>query len=102
MFGDMEEKQKEMQQKLSTIFLEGVAEGGAVKVTVTAAREVTNISIDKDKVDTSDLEQLEDLIMVATNRALSAAADKEAEEAQNLLKNMLPPGMGGLGNLFGG
>jgi len=97
----MEEKQKEMQEKLSAITLEGVAEGGAVRVTVTASREITNISIDKDKVDTSDLEQLEDLIMVAANRALSAAADKEAEEAQNMLKNMLPPGMGGLGNLFG-
>lgn len=101
MFGDMEEKQKEMQQKLAGITLEGVADAGAVRVTVTASREIVNISIDKEKVDVTDMEQLEDLIMVAANRALSAAADKEAEEAQNMLKNMLPPGMGGLGNLFG-
>lgn len=101
MFGDMEEKQREMKEKLSSITLEGVADAGAVKVVVTADRQIVNISIDKEKVDVNDMEQLEDLIMVAANRALSAAADKEAEEAQNMLKNMLPPGMGGLGNLFG-
>jgi nucleoid-associated protein EbfC len=101
MFGDMEEKQREMKEKLSAITLEGVADAGAVKVVVTASREIVSIHIDKDKVNVEDLEQLEDLIMVAANRALSAAADREAEEAQNMLKNLFPPGFGGLGNLFG-
>ncbi len=101
MFGDMEEKQRELKEKLSAITVEGVADAGAVVVTANANREILNIRIDPEKVDTSDLDQLQDLIIAATNRALSMAADKEAEEAQNLLRNMLPPGLGGLGNLFG-
>ena len=101
MFGDMEEKQREMKEKLAQVTVEGAAEAGAVRVTANANREIVNVTIDPEKVDVGDLEQLEDLIMVATNRALSMAADKEAEEAQNMLKNMLPPGLSGLGDIFG-
>jgi DNA-binding protein YbaB len=44
---------------------------------------------------------VQDLVLDATNKALSAAAAKEAEATQEMVKNMLPPGMGNLGNLFG-
>ena len=44
---------------------------------------------------------VQDLILDATNKALAAAAAKEAEATQQMVKDMLPPGMGGLGNLFG-
>ena len=95
-FDDMEEKQKEIKEKLAALRIEGVAEGGAVKVTVNGDREIISIDIDKEKVDPTDLEQLEDLIIIAANRALSVAADKEAEVAQTMLKNMLPPGLSDL------
>lgn len=101
MFGDMEEKQKELQIKLSQMELTATAGDGAIKVTANANREITNIAIDKSVVDLEDLEQLEDLLLVAVNRAIALAAEKEAEEAQNLLKDMLPPGMDGLSGLFG-
>ena len=101
MLGDMEERQKEMRQKLAEIIVEGTAQNGAVKVIANANREITDIQIDKEKLDWEDIEMVQDLILDATNKALAAAAAKEAEATQQMVKDMLPPGMGGLGNLFG-
>lgn len=101
MFGNMEEMQKEMREKLAQITVQGEAGDGAIVVTANGVREITNIALDTAKLDLSDTEQLEDLLMVATNRALEAAAAREQEEAQGMLKNMLPGGLGGLSDLFG-
>ena len=105
MFGDilgnMEERQKEMREKLAQITVEAEAGDGAVKVTANAAREITNISISKEAIDLDDIEQLEDLLLVAVNRVIEKAAVKEAEESQKMMKDMLPPGLGDLSDLFG-
>lgn len=102
MMGDMQKKQEEMRKALALITIDAEAGDGAVKVTANAAREITNISIDKEKLDWEDTEQVEDLLLVAINRVLQLAAEKEAEESQRLLKDMLPPGLGDLSGLFGG
>ncbi|PPK84646.1 hypothetical protein CLV84_3808 [Neolewinella xylanilytica] len=103
MFGDMmkqmEEMQAKMQQQLAQESFEAEAGGGAVKVTCDGTRTVQNISIDPDQVDPSDVEALEDLLVVATNRALEKAAEFEAKQAGGMMDNMLP---GGLGGLLGG
>jgi DNA-binding protein YbaB len=39
----------------------------------------------------TDTEQLEDLLLVATNEAMEKAAIMEAEATQELLKDMMPP-----------
>lgn len=101
MLGGMEEKQKAMKEKLNTITVEASAGDGAVKVISTANRKITNVHIDKSKIDLTDSEELEDLLLVAINRALELAEEKEQSEAEGLLKDMLPPGMGGLSDLFG-
>lgn len=101
MFGNMEEMQQQMKAKLAAITVEGEAGDGAVKVTSNAAREILNISINKEQLDWNDHEEVEDLVMVAVNRALELAAQKEAAESENMIKGMLPPGMDGLSGLFG-
>lgn len=99
LFGQMEEQQQALREKLREIIIEEEAGDGAVKVTVNAARELTDIQVDPAIVDPEDVEQLQDLLLVAVNKALEAAAVKEAAESQKLISNMLPPGMSGL---FGG
>ncbi|MFN7117299.1 MAG: YbaB/EbfC family nucleoid-associated protein [Saprospiraceae bacterium] len=101
MFGDLEKKQQEMRSKLSEIRVEAEAGEGAVKVVANANREIVNISINKDALDWDDVEQVEDFVTVAVNRALEKAAEKEAEAAQKLMQDMMPPGMGDLSGLFG-
>jgi len=101
LMGNMEERQKELKSKLAEMIVEAEAGDGAIKVTANANREIVNISINKDALDWDDQEQVEDIMMVAVNRVLEKAAAKEAEESQNLIKDMLPPGLGGMSDLFG-
>ena len=94
--GNMEEKQAEMKAKLAKITVEAEAGDGAIKVSANANREILNISIDKSKLDWEDSEQVEDLLLVAINRVIKNATEKEAEESQKLIQDMLPPGLGGM------
>ena len=96
LMGNMEEKQAEMKAKLAKITVEAEAGDGAIKVSANANREILNISIDKSKLDWEDSEQVEDLLLVAINRVIKNATEKEAEESQKLIQDMLPPGLGGM------
>lgn len=99
LMGNMEEKQKALQEKLSNIEVEGDAGDRAVVVKANGNKEVLNISIDQNKVSLDDVEELEDLVLIAVNRALASAAEKAEAESQSMISDMLPPGLGGL---FGG
>jgi DNA-binding protein YbaB len=92
LMGNMKERQAELRASLSRITVEASAGDGAVRVVAAANRQVLNISIDKDRIDMTDTEQLEDLLLVAVNRALDLASQKESEATQDLVKAMLPPG----------
>ena len=82
----MEESQKELETKEFT----AKAGGGAVEVTVTGAKEVTKVIIDKDAVDPDETEMLQDMIMVAVNDALH-----QAEEANAAIMGKMTGGLGG-------
>ena len=99
LFGNIQKQQDDLVAKTAEIIVE--TEVGGVKVTANGAKEVLNISITDPSV-LADKEQLEDLLVVAVNRALSEAGEKGAEMAQNAMSSMLPPGMGDLSSLFGG
>jgi DNA-binding YbaB/EbfC family protein len=101
LLGDMEERQKEMRQQLAVQTIATEAGDGAVKVTANGNKEITDITINPEKLDMNDLDQLQDLLMVAINRAIDEATQMEAEASQKLIQNMMPPGMGGLSDLFG-
>lgn len=85
-----------MRKKLATITVTADAGNGAVTVTANANREILDVSIDKSKLDWDDVEQVQDLVLAAVNNALEKAMIKEQAEAQKLITQMMPPGMGGL------
>jgi nucleoid-associated protein EbfC len=91
MFGDLEKKQQEIAAKAAAIVVETEVEG--IKVTVNGNKEVLNISI-IDPAIMGDKEQLEDLLVVAINRALDEAGEKAAFETEKMMQDMLPPGFG--------
>ncbi len=101
LFGNVEQQQQELQKKLATIEVTGDAGDGAIKVIANANQKILNISIDKTKLDWEDTEEVEDLLLVAINRTLEKAAAKQGEESQKLMQSMMPPGMGGLADMFG-
>ena len=96
LLGDMQSKQQALQEKLAQIEVEGESGNGAIKITANGNKEIVNISIDQNKIELNDVEELEDLILIAINRALGEATKKAEEESQSLISDMLPPGFGGL------
>ncbi len=91
---NMQNQQEELQKKLKTLSVDTFYEG--VRIAGNATKEVTNISVDDELMD--DKEMLEDLLLVTFNKFLAQASQIEANEAQNAMKDMLPPGFE---NLFG-
>jgi len=102
MFGDlsgMMGKLKEAQQKiedtkkrLNTVLVDAESGNGKVKVTVTANREVKNITISDEL---SDKEEISDYIVLALNEALSKANSINEAELAAAAKDGMPniPGM---------
>lgn len=96
----MKEKQAEMQKKLAEIKVEGEAGDGAIKVSSNALRQIVDIKISPDfKYD--EIEELEDLLLIAIQRATAKAVEIEQAETQKMISEMLPPGFGDLGSMFG-
>ena len=68
----------------------------AVIVTANANKEILNIHIDHNKITLNDVEELEDLILIAVNRVLEKAGIEQEKASKSLMNEMLPPGLGGL------
>ena len=97
LFGDMQKKQEDMKNKLASITLDHTIDDD-ITISLNANKEVLNISIHEDKIDLTDKEQLEDLLVVGLNEALQKAEEVQVKESQSLLGDIMP---GGLDNLFG-
>lgn len=80
-----------MQEELKETEVEGVAGGGAVKVTVTCANEVRGIKISPEAVDPEDVEMLEDMIMAAINDAMGKAAEISNSRMGSVTKGIKMP-----------
>lgn len=83
----MQEEMQKAQAELEELKVEGSAGGGLVKVTMTAKKVVTGITIDPNAVDTDDLEMLEDLICAALNDGYTKA-DKVYQEKMGAFAGM--------------
>ena len=90
--GNFQEKQAAMKERLASITIEEKIEG--LTITANAAREILNINIEPSLLE--DKEQLEDLLVVTLNKVMDSVAEKEAEMSQNMVNDLLPPGMAGL------
>ena len=93
LLGNLQKQQEDLQQKLAQILVEAEAGDGAVTVTAGADLHIENIKIDPSKLDLGDREQVEDLLLVAVNRALDEATQKAAEETNKMVGGMLPGGL---------
>lgn len=101
MFEGFEEQQKELENKLKEKKIEVSSPDNEINVVANASLEIENITVDATKIDLSNTEQLEDLLVVTINEALEEAKIKQAAESQKLLANMMPGGFGDIGKLFG-
>lgn len=88
---------EETRKRLDTIEVTAEAGGGAVRVVATGNREIKNVTINKELIEDGDVEQIEDLVTVAVNRALEQADDINEAEMKAVSAEFLPnmPGMFG-------
>ncbi|MCF4101473.1 YbaB/EbfC family nucleoid-associated protein [Gillisia sp. M10.2A] len=103
MFGDMMGmmgKLKETQQKveatkerMKTVLIDEQSTDGLLKITITAAREIKNISIADELLE--DKEQLEDYLVLTLNKAIKRATDVNEAELAAVAKDGMPdiPGL---------
>lgn len=94
--GNMMEKLQKMQgqmetikKRLDTITVQGGADDGKVVVHMNGNRKVTDIKIDASLL-SKDVEELEDLLVIATNRAIESANSVNEAEMQSAAMGMMP------------
>jgi DNA-binding YbaB/EbfC family protein len=90
----MQDQMKQMQEELAKKQVTADAGGGMVQATVNGRLELVKLHIDKSKVDVSDTELLEDLVVAAVHGAQSRAAEMMKAEMQKMTGDLgLPPGL---------
>lgn len=90
--GTIKQEVETAKAKLREELITATAAAGAIRVEVRGDRTINNLHIDASLLKDADTEQLEDLIVVAVNRALSQAAAREADVMKNAADGLLPPG----------
>ena len=96
MMKQMQKMQKQMadaQEKLGEERLEASAGGGMVKVIVSGDKEILEVIIDPSIVDPEDVEILQDLIVIATNEAMTKAEELTNSTMGQFTKGLNLPGM---------
>jgi DNA-binding YbaB/EbfC family protein len=98
-FGDMEKKQQELHKKLEAIIIEHTSEDGKLGVRIDGNKLIKDLKIDPALCGSENKDMLEDLLVVALNKAIGKADERAMEEMQNQLNDFLPD-FNGLGSPF--
>jgi DNA-binding YbaB/EbfC family protein len=80
-------------EELAGEFVEASAGGGAVKVTMSGALQVTKVDIDPQAVDSDDVEMLQDMVEAAVNEALRMAQELASSKMARITGGMNIPGL---------
>jgi DNA-binding YbaB/EbfC family protein len=79
-----QQMQDQMQRQMQTLRVEGTSGGGMVKVAMSGNKEILDITIDKEAVDPSDVDMLQDLVKAAVNEA-SRKVDEEMQSSMGAM-----------------
>jgi hypothetical protein len=96
---EAQQKAGEMKKRLDGISVSGTAEGGKITVVANGNKVVQSINIDEEFLKVADKEELEELLIVAINKAMEQADNVNQSEMAAVTQQMFG-GLGGLGNLF--
>ncbi len=94
---EAQQKAGEAKKRLDAITVTGTAESGKITVTANANKVIQAVSIDDDFYKEADREELEELLLVALNKAMEQADNISQSEMAAMTKEMF----GGLSGMFG-
>ncbi|NQX77220.1 YbaB/EbfC family nucleoid-associated protein [Gilvibacter sp.] len=101
MMGKLKETQAKVaatKERLNTVLIDAENSEGTIKVTLTANREIKNITIADELL--NDKEQLEDYLVITLNKAIAQATSVNETELAAVAKEGMP-NIPGLDNMFG-
>ena len=84
---------EQVQAQLAVRTVEATSGGGAVKVVVKCDGSVASIKIDPQAINSGDAQLLEDLVLTATNNALSQAREISTAEMGKVTSGFSLPGL---------
>lgn len=91
-----QQKAGEVKKRLDAVTVTGTAEGGKITVMANGNKIVQSVVIDEAFFKEADREQLEELLVIAFNKAMEQAENVSQSEMAATAKEMF----GGLGGLF--
>ena len=89
----MQAKISTLQEELDAREIESTSGGGMVKVKVNGKQELLEIIIDKECVDPTDVEMLQDLVKTAVNQAMKESQDMVNNAMSKVTGGMSIPGL---------
>jgi len=99
-FGNIMKQAKKMQEKLAHLqeemeakTVEAMAGGGMVTVVVNGRYEIVSLKIEKEVVNTEDIDMLQDLIMAAVNEGIRKAQEMTSAEMAKITGGINIPGL---------
>src|SRR5258708_3212865 len=90
----MQQQMEQVQAGLATRTVEATSGGGAVKVVAKCDGSIASIKIDPQALNPSDAQLLEDMVLTATNQALSQAKSISEGEMGKLTCGLSLAGLG--------
>ncbi|MCC7384925.1 MAG: YbaB/EbfC family nucleoid-associated protein [Deltaproteobacteria bacterium] len=89
----MKAKLEKVQEEVGARTVEGSAGGGMVVVTANGKNQIIAVKIEKDVVNPAEIEMLQDLVVAATNQAITRAQEMMQTEVGKITGGMGLPGM---------
>ena len=90
----MQQQMEQVQNQLALRTVEATSGGGAVKVVAKCDGMISSIKIDPQALNPSDAQLLEDMIVTASNQALSQAKEISNAEMGKITSGLSMPGFG--------
>lgn len=89
----MQKQMQDMQAELEKKEVEVTAGGGAVTVKANGKKEILDIQLNPEIVDSDDVEMLQDLVIAAVNEALRKVDELSSSEMSKLTGGLNMPGL---------
>ena len=89
----MQQKMTMVQKELEARELDISSGGGAVKIKINGKQEILELKIDKEAVDPTDVEGLEELVLTAVNQAVKESSEMVSKAMSKVTGGINIPGL---------
>jgi len=89
----MQQKMTTLQKELESREMDFSSGGGMIKIKIDGKQKISEIKIDPECVDSSDVETLEELVLTGVNQAIQESQDMVSKAMSKVTGGMNIPGL---------